>query len=251
MILECPSCSARFMLSSDALGSKGREVRCGKCAHMWFQPPERDSLDDLPRETIGASESSSARQADINALIDSAISGDTGVDIDFQEHVAPKAAKPKASKSKFEKQVETEAPSGKRRHILAILAGIVLGIIPILYIAMNSENLSQSSPFLARSYAAVGMLKAEKESKVAFDRLKISRNANSITGSGYVINLSDSDIQLNDVTVDLVDMDYKVLKSEIVKIDEGVLAAESTKKFDFTFKDIPREAVSVRASVKQ
>ena len=35
MILTCPSCSARFVVNDDALRPNGRNVKCGKCAHVW------------------------------------------------------------------------------------------------------------------------------------------------------------------------------------------------------------------------
>ena len=43
MILTCPSCSTRFAIKTEALGDTGREVRCGKCGHKWFQAPEAEA----------------------------------------------------------------------------------------------------------------------------------------------------------------------------------------------------------------
>jgi predicted Zn finger-like uncharacterized protein len=41
MLLSCPSCGTRFLVNPAALGANGRKVRCGGCAHEWFQePPE-------------------------------------------------------------------------------------------------------------------------------------------------------------------------------------------------------------------
>ena len=39
MILACLNCSARFLVSDDAIGARGRVVRCGRCDHVWFAPP--------------------------------------------------------------------------------------------------------------------------------------------------------------------------------------------------------------------
>ncbi|MBL8639228.1 MAG: zinc-ribbon domain-containing protein [Alphaproteobacteria bacterium] len=47
MILSCPSCSAKYMVSAETIGPKGRNVRCQKCGNQWFQAAEKDSLDDL------------------------------------------------------------------------------------------------------------------------------------------------------------------------------------------------------------
>lgn len=47
MILTCPSCSASYNVPAEAIGPKGREVRCKKCAHVWFQAGEKKALDDI------------------------------------------------------------------------------------------------------------------------------------------------------------------------------------------------------------
>lgn len=36
MALTCPNCATRFKVKSEALGDRGRSVRCAKCAHVWF-----------------------------------------------------------------------------------------------------------------------------------------------------------------------------------------------------------------------
>lgn len=37
MILTCPSCSTRYQADSARFVSPGRNVRCAKCGHVWFQ----------------------------------------------------------------------------------------------------------------------------------------------------------------------------------------------------------------------
>jgi len=44
MILTCPSCASRFMLSAQALAPEGRRVRCSGCREQWFQLPDPDEL---------------------------------------------------------------------------------------------------------------------------------------------------------------------------------------------------------------
>ena len=64
MILTCPSCSARFTINTELIGTAGRKVRCGKesctrCPHgpywyaYWTEEGRRRSryigkLDDIP-----------------------------------------------------------------------------------------------------------------------------------------------------------------------------------------------------------
>ena len=35
MILDCPFCKARFLISATVFSNGPRRVRCGRCAHSW------------------------------------------------------------------------------------------------------------------------------------------------------------------------------------------------------------------------
>jgi predicted Zn finger-like uncharacterized protein len=49
MILECPSCHAKFSVPDGALGTAGKQVRCSKCAHTWLaKPPAAETLQPIP-----------------------------------------------------------------------------------------------------------------------------------------------------------------------------------------------------------
>jgi predicted Zn finger-like uncharacterized protein len=45
MIIGCPSCSARFIVKAQAIGDKGRKVKCARCKHTWFQEPDLEVLE--------------------------------------------------------------------------------------------------------------------------------------------------------------------------------------------------------------
>ncbi|MGF1475665.1 MAG: DUF3426 domain-containing protein [Geminicoccaceae bacterium] len=48
MKLICPVCSASYDIKPEALGPKGRKVRCANCKHQWFQEPAAPAA--LPEE---------------------------------------------------------------------------------------------------------------------------------------------------------------------------------------------------------
>lgn len=48
MIITCPKCSARYAVTSAAIGPAGRDVRCKKCAHTWYQTPPEEDLSAAP-----------------------------------------------------------------------------------------------------------------------------------------------------------------------------------------------------------
>ena len=45
MILTCPSCATRYTVDAAKFPAAGRQVRCAKCGHNWFQPgPEPEEV---------------------------------------------------------------------------------------------------------------------------------------------------------------------------------------------------------------
>ncbi len=51
MILTCPQCATRYQADAAKFQPSGRNVRCGKCGHVWRQDapaPESDAVSDMP-----------------------------------------------------------------------------------------------------------------------------------------------------------------------------------------------------------
>ena len=44
MFIVCPNCSTKYLVDPAAISVVGRDVRCAKCAHSWFQAPP----DEMP-----------------------------------------------------------------------------------------------------------------------------------------------------------------------------------------------------------
>lgn len=48
MIIPCPECGSKFEVPDDALGDKGRKVKCSSCAHVWVATPDTAVIDSAP-----------------------------------------------------------------------------------------------------------------------------------------------------------------------------------------------------------
>ncbi|MCB1563512.1 MAG: zinc-ribbon domain-containing protein [Alphaproteobacteria bacterium] len=44
MILTCPQCETRFLLSALVLAPEGRRVKCSNCGEIWFEKPDMKEL---------------------------------------------------------------------------------------------------------------------------------------------------------------------------------------------------------------
>jgi len=56
MIVECPECQVKFTVQAVALGTDGRQVKCGMCEHVWHQMPEDAEQEPIPEAVKPLSE---------------------------------------------------------------------------------------------------------------------------------------------------------------------------------------------------
>lgn len=52
MILTCPECKSRYVVSPKALMPRGRTVRCAKCSHSWFEAKPADDTEIVETEAV-------------------------------------------------------------------------------------------------------------------------------------------------------------------------------------------------------
>lgn len=43
MIITCSNCRASYSVEADAIGSKGRTIKCSSCSHSWFEKAQDDA----------------------------------------------------------------------------------------------------------------------------------------------------------------------------------------------------------------
>lgn len=49
MILTCPNCNSRYLVSDTAIPPEGRAVRCAACKHVWTEHPPQDAALAAPQ----------------------------------------------------------------------------------------------------------------------------------------------------------------------------------------------------------
>ena len=237
MILTCPSCSARYLLAADAIGANGRTVRCGKCAHVWQQPAMRDSLDDLvaadftpPVEDFPAQDPEPVPEA---ALVK-----------EFPVYKTVEPAKEPAS-SAFLHNLSKHLPRlGGIAGAIAVFAFLTITII------MARAPIMSSFPSTQPLFAALGFEEGIIVKNLIFDSITAKISERELGVSGKLINLSDKEVTLPPMTVEILDAAGTVVTTYPAGIEQKNLKGEESIDFEFAYKDVPETGKQVRLIFK-
>jgi len=224
MILTCPACSTRYKVEREAIGPRGRTVKCAHCGHQWVQP----AMAEKPQEdTLTA-----ARQPA------SAVG------------VAQEAAK----------NLQKSAVARQARYVSA--AGWITLVVVILVLGatlwLGRALLVATWPATARLYDAVG-IEAEKVPVGTGLKFQGATSRHVFDGAtpvlvleGEVINVTDKSLPVPLITATLRDDDNNVVQHWT--FDVGLKALEpqervpfetrypnpsnAVKHFEFSFTDL-------------
>ena len=140
MILNCPSCSAKYQIADGAIPAHGRNVRCAACGHFWFQKPE-SALESVEAEAVAANDSSVKATS-------------KGFSLPFfGEAKSPRAPYQNVRKKARDKIILSQAIG------IAVGWGLAFGIIGVgLLMAVNNRNdIVQKWPKSASAFAFFGV----------------------------------------------------------------------------------------------
>lgn len=242
MILNCPSCSAKFMVSAAAFGSKGRDVRCGKCGHTWFQDAPHDSLDDLQKlvdkmdaAPVGADMARESAHGDAGSSSLSAVAGgDVVGDVARPEIKLDKSPrdylKPQGTVKKQSFVAGVKSFYDSHQKIIAGFAAALAMVSVLVWIIL----------LIARP------IYAPKDSQLMLDQIQTKMESGALVGSFRVTNLSAEDQVFPTFKVVLTDAQGRIITRTTVPPVMQHIKHESTEPVEFRFEKVP----SVVAHVK-
>lgn len=251
MLIECPNCNAKYDLPSEAFGAKGREMRCVKCDHEWFQtetgalassqdtghltsPQERESFDPpIPSiAMLDTEQEEDVRETD-EPLEPSIDDDDSGTSI-------PDGIKPIddnieiiiGADSDLSDVEENEKPQHKKTSAMAKANGIFAAILIWLVIAgamvLWRGPILSAWPKMAGVYDMVGIELPLKGREFVVESLNatLEKHDNGkafIVLKGRVLNMSSKPVTSPKMVATLHDTSGKKVGSWIIEAPSGII----------------------------
>ncbi len=210
MILVCPSCSTRYLLSSAAIGAEGREVRCAKCHHEWYQ--EVGTEEDIAGSEDAGSDENTVNQAEEtpespdsvpNLRADELDGAEEGTESAGAEEPIPDSVKPLPEGSNvpaFAKDVLRARPSLQAR-ITGYATALLLFICLLVSVFIFKPQIVSSWPPSAMIYELAGFPVHFKGENLVMESLsatvlKNSEGQDILVLKGRVINLTNKSVDV-------------------------------------------------------
>ena len=197
MILVCPSCSTRYLLSSSAIGADGRDVRCAKCAHQWFQAGDQDMPPPAP---LSEEDFELADSVELDPALDPP---PEPAPEPLAEEPIPESVKPLPEGSNVPAYAaDVIAPqSNLQAQMSGYGAALFIFLTLLSAMFVMKEKIVLAWPPLAMVYELAGMpIEIKGEGLVmetlSADLMKDEKDQDVLVLSGRVINLTDHSIKV-------------------------------------------------------
>ncbi len=225
MILTCPSCTTRYLLSAQALAPDGRTVKCSNCAQEWFETPDPDEL-------LKKLESDVGQEAALHDDIPDAIKP-------FNEYLDEEA-----KDGQYDKPAVKSKTGGQMTGYLAAAAVFVASFAALMAF---SQPIYKAWPASASFYDMLGVSLSVPGEGLVFDRVKVNAlNEHAILIEGAVINRTSEVQALPFIEATIRDKSGNVIDEAIIQAPFDTMDAESGLPFRSTYQGDVMEADHVQ-----
>ncbi|MFC0632982.1 MJ0042-type zinc finger domain-containing protein [Brevundimonas balnearis] len=227
MILTCPECATSYSVPDEALGAKGRRVRCQSCGHVWTATADEPlALTPLASPTTPAGAKPAPEPAPSESLA---------------ETPAPELPRAYRARAEQQRRIRRAAAHG------AVWAGLASAFVGILGAAwLFRVDVVEVFPRAAAAYAAVGVpvnpVGLEFEALSARQSL---RNPEMVVVSGALRNVRDHEVGAPAVRVALLDSHGGEIGHAVVQIDSAPVLPGGVQGFAVLIRDAGGKAADV------
>lgn len=228
MIVTCPNCSTRFLVDNNALGERGRTVRCANCKHTWHQaPPERETVAPPAEATAPAAPAASSPAASA-------------------EGGSKRGAKARGGRPSLPSFNLSWKKAAVWLAAVAVVAGLAGSAITM------RESISAAWPPAARFYALIGMPVPALGEGLAIQDTSLYRqqrgNRQRLVVEGIVRNTGDSIQEVPTIRISLLDGQQRRLNWRTLTAPDGRLLPGETTTFDTAIQNPHPAAVSAQVT---
>jgi len=210
MILSCPDCHTRFALDAAHLAPDGRRVKCGKCAHVWYESmPEPEEGQPLPIEV-------------------------TPYEPDEEDSGKSRRNLPALHRPR-------SAPSPRIAWMVS--AALLVAILGVLWFGRGPIALAV--PQAEAIYASIGIDAFPPPGEGLEVEFNVSAEDGKLALKGEVINVSNGARDIPELFVLISDADKNALKSWSFTIDTRRLGPGERASFTSQTEEIPAQAANV------
>lgn len=251
MILTCPSCSASYNVPNEAIGPDGRQVRCKKCKHEWFQEGGKKALEDL-----------------INLIQSTDIDVD---DIAFDDgKKKPKLAKPEKErvgiKTKLAVLLRKILPphlknrffpdgyKGLLSHFASFMVALAVFTCLLLGLVSARWSITRAVPALASVYEAAGFpltvyARLNPEDAFTIDRVLLQSEGGKREIVGHLINITNQNVRVPELKLTYLGDGGKVIEEVNHALPLDALGKEGVYNFNISVPDsIPETVGAIKIS---
>ncbi|MDG1708545.1 MAG: zinc-ribbon domain-containing protein [Emcibacteraceae bacterium] len=259
MILTCPECKSRYVVSPNALLPHGRTVRCAKCKHNWFEKKPEENVEIVPpqnlEEDVSPDSSSEPTENPENEVSNDI--ADESTDFDFPISKPRKRKRPIAKSSNLPALQNQKYGSSKMGWISLVV--FITALISLFLIFQ--EFISTNLPASKRLYTAVGLDQVQSTNdpekpieEPLEDRLKIGpleisraniRNVDNLIIKGYVENISGGNQVLPELKITLLNEQRRAIREWTFKAIKSQAAPEEQVTFETSLPNPPATARDV------
>lgn len=230
MICTCPSCTTRYIVDAQALGARGRNVRCSRCAHTWFETGQTA----LPAPSMApamAAAGSAGMAEGVGGFAGERLDGPASMRRPAAARPAPKRASPMIGWLVFVAVV------------LALMIGLILGREPIV----------AAWPPAARLFETVGLRLAPPGEGLDLRGVRSIRDADGheLRVEGTVVNVAAKAVALPAIGINLRDASGQVVRHlQARPFSQTALSIADSLPFSLTIAD-PGEATNVEVTFER
>lgn len=229
MILECPTCAARFNVDTELIGTEGRTVRCGSCGHSWHQMPRDIDLDlDFEVDEEGPSEAAGDE------------AGQVAPEEDLETRLSETRRRAKARSAAATargKPAGTRLPIGWLILILVVAALVIGGILGRTQIIALAPGTSTVFEFVGLQEPVGSGL----EMKDVTSAREVVEGVNSLVIRGVIVNATEREISVPRLQASLIDTDGAELASWVFDADSAALPPGGFTTFETSAENPPAQ----------